>query len=64
MKDLDLLEKNILKAIEQSSVFSITEIRFVYEKCESFDTTINILKNAANKKISLNDSLSEFRFNS
>ena len=42
--ELDILEKTVLKAIEQCSVFDIKEVVSVYEKCKSFDKTVEILR--------------------
>lgn len=53
MKELDILEREVLKSIERCSVFSITEIRMVYEHCNSFDKTIEILKSAVETKTEL-----------
>ena len=50
--ELDYLEKNVLKAIEESSVYNFQEIEHVYQKCNSFDDTVSILKLALSEKIS------------
>lgn len=50
ISDLDLLEKNVLKAISESSVFTITEVLDVYLKVGSFDKTIDILKLSVDSK--------------
>lgn len=60
MKDLDILEKEILKSIERCSVYSIKEITYVYEQYNSFDKTIKILKHAVSRACSLEQSI---RFN-
>ncbi len=51
MKELDILEREVLKAIERCSVFTISEIKMVYDACNSFDKTIKILKHSAENKI-------------
>lgn len=51
MKELDLLEKNILKAIEMSSVFTIGTVTSVYRIVESFDLTITVLKQAISGRV-------------
>ena len=53
--ELDILEKNVLKAIEISSIYQITHIKIVYEKCKSFDKTIKVLKLASERHIPLSD---------
>ena len=51
MKELDILEREVLKAIERCSVFSISEIKSVYAQCNSFDKTIEILRKSSQNKI-------------
>lgn len=62
MKDLDILEINILKAIENSSVFNIKEIRMVYERCLSFDKTVSILKKAISHEMSIEQAIIDSGF--
>jgi len=55
--ELNLLERNILKAICMSSSFHFLVIEDVYDKCKSFDKTIEILKTSAELHISVEDAL-------
>ena len=57
MKELDILEKEILKAIDKCSVFEIRIIRQVYERCNSFDKTISVLKYSVEHAISIEQSM-------
>jgi hypothetical protein len=47
MADLDFLEKQLLSTLSRCSIFSYSEIEFVYRKVNSFDKTIAVLKLAA-----------------
>lgn len=51
--ELDLMERNILKAIEMSSEFHISDIKRVYENVKSFDKTILVLKKSVKDNIPL-----------
>ena len=57
MKDLNVLEKEILKAIFRCSIFEISDIRLVYEKCNSFDKTISVLEYSVRHAISVEQSI-------
>jgi hypothetical protein len=50
--ELDILERNILKAIDNSSAFHISVIMKVYEECKSFDKTITVLRVSTQRNIS------------
>jgi len=50
--ELNILEINVLKAIDMSSCFEIEVIIKVYEECKSFDKTISVLKLAIKHHIS------------
>jgi hypothetical protein len=43
-KDLTILEENITKTIADAFPYSPNEVEMVYEKCKSFDKTIEILE--------------------
>jgi len=51
--ELDLMERNVLKAIEISSEFRISDIIKVYENVRSFDKTISVLKKSVKDNIPL-----------
>ena len=51
--ELDLMERNVLKAIERSSEFRISDIIKVYENVRSFDKTISVLKKSVKDNIPL-----------
>ena len=51
--ELDLMERNVLKAIEISSEFRISDIIKVYENVRSFDKTISVLKKTVKDNIPL-----------
>jgi len=53
MMELDLMERNVLKAIEMSSEFRISDIIKVYENVRSFDKTISVLKKSVKDNIPL-----------
>ena len=53
MMELDLMERNVLKAIEISSEFRISDIIKVYENVRSFDKTISVLKKSVKDNIPL-----------
>ena len=55
--ELDYLEKNILKAITNSSVFEFKVVKYVYEYKKSFDKTIEVLKCAVEKGIDIDTAL-------
>ena len=55
MDEFDLLERNMLKAIDASSTFHISEIVAVYKRCRSFDKTIKVLRIAVERAISTDD---------
>jgi len=55
--ELDYLEKNILKAITNSSVFEFKVVKYVYEDKKSFDKTIEVLKCAVEKAIDIDTAL-------
>lgn len=55
-KDLDYLEKKILKSIEECSAFDIKHITEVYKYCKSFDNTIAILKHSKEFNTALEES--------
>jgi len=61
--ELDILEKNVLKAICISSVFQFSEIKWVYERCKSFDKTIKVLKLSSERHIPLSDALDWLGYN-
>ena len=48
--ELEKLEKDILKAIENAYPFTFGEITDVFEKVKSFDSTIAILKTALQQR--------------
>ena len=51
---LDYLEKNIVKAITESSVFEFAVVTYVYNKTKSFDKTIEVLKYAVKNCVDIN----------
>tara|TARA_R110000851_G_scaffold68979_1_gene154695 strand:- start:927 stop:1112 length:186 start_codon:yes stop_codon:yes gene_type:complete len=55
--ELDYLEKNILRTITNSSVFEFKVVKYVYDKKKSFDKTIEVLKYANERAISINEAL-------
>jgi len=55
--ELDLLQKNVLKAIDTSCAFEMKDIIKVYEVCKSFDRTINVLKLSSERAISLSTAI-------
>ena len=59
---MDILEKNIIKAIYFSSVYSVKEIENVYSRTKSFDKTIIVLKHAVSHAISIDDALIQLNF--
>ena len=52
--ELDYLEKNIVKAITESSVFGFAVVTGVYKKTKSFDKTIEVLKYAVKNGVDIN----------
>ena len=49
--ELNKLEKNMIHAIDMSTVYEIQVIMKVYEECKSFDKTIKVLETASQNNI-------------
>lgn len=51
--ELDFIERNVLKAIQASSEFTIAEVMLIFDECRSFDRTIRVLKHCVERRISV-----------
>lgn len=59
MSDLNILERNVILAISNCSIYSVVEVRAVYEKVLSFDRTVEVLKYAASRALTLDFALEQ-----
>ncbi|MCG7502401.1 hypothetical protein MHM83_11005 [Tenacibaculum sp. Mcav3-52] len=56
-RELDYLEKDVIKTISRYSVYSVLQVKNVYLRVNSFDKTIAVLKTGVSKAVSLDDAI-------
>lgn len=58
MEELDVLEKEVIKAITKCSEFDILTVKYVYNQTKSFDKTILVLKTSVEHNMRVSTVLS------
>ena len=59
MEELDILEKEIIKAITKCSVFDVLTVKNTYLQTKSFDLTIKALKTSQENNIRVSTAISQ-----